>query len=930
MLTHRVLSSRTVAPASVRFGSVALLAFLLATNGFAQVRPTPPGGGGGGGGIGINPPIVIPPGGGGGGGGGGVVTPTPTIVAPRGILAGDTVNATVALNLGGGALNPAARNATYQWSITGGRIVSDTRAAIVQFVADRAGPVTLAVTVGVDGTSYSPTAEITAVSTETAGTVTAPARAAASTTETLTASVPAGQNGDRTFRWTVSGDAVIVSGQTASTVTFRPGSAGTKVLTCNVNLQNLVNIPVRAYVVVTGTGAPAALTIANGSGGGTYPAGSRVDIFADTPPAGQVFDRWTGNTEILGTGALAPLLARTVITVPAGGATLTATYKPAPAWTPTTVTAFNPQTQTGANNTTITVSTTLRYHIPANATGLVFLLHDGEGSAADWFNRPEQLLLARDLVAAGYGVAALDSVNRTAGNWSAQVVLANNLDAQNHAAALDRFVRDNALGATRPVFFLGLGNGSGPAVRYADLLATATPARPVRGAVLYLGTGNETLAITSRVPTFYALAANDDTLGAAALQTARGNSQLQVGRGIPSAFYTNPVAPVHPGRFRTLGLTGGTFTATDAQAVHTAVKSAGLLDENNYPKTVPTVAALAPVLPEPHRARAADIAAQLAIAAAEREFFGDANARVLGFLAARTANAPAPPPGRLVNLSTRSRIAFVGDTFALGFNISGTERAALLIRGIGPTLRAFGVTDALAAPRLTVNRGTTVIASNEGWDKGTAANTALLASAAATVGAFQLSSGSADTAVHLQLDPGTYTVTIEALGGTTGEVLAEIYDVSRNGTRLTNLSTLAKISTEGELLIPGIVVAGNNPRTLLVRAVAQGLRDFGLGADAVLGDPRITILEGTQTVAANNNWAQAGAATLNAAFPAVGAFPLRTANDAALVESLAPGSYTLQAGAAPVATPPAGQEPPPTTVTPNPTGAVLVEVYEVP
>src|SRR6185295_13361915 len=98
--------------------------------------------------------------------------------------------------------------------------------------------------------------------------------------------------------------------------------------------------------------------------------------------------------------------------------------------------------------------------------------------------------------------------------------------------------------------------------------------------------------------------------------------------------------------------------------------------------------------------------------------------------------------------------------------------------------------------------------------------------------------------------------------------LAEIYDVSRNGTRLTNLSTLGHINNEGDLLIPGIVVAGTNPRTLVIRAVAQGLRDFGLPADAVLGDARITILDGTQTVDTNNNWGQTNAAALTAAFPA--------------------------------------------------------------
>ena len=350
---------------------------------------------------------------------------------------------------------------------------------------------------------------------------------------------------------------------------------------------------------------------------------------------------------------------------------------------------------------------------------------------------------------------------------------------------------------------------------------------------------------------------------------------------------------------------------------------------------IPTTAALTAALPAAYQARVNDVAAELGVAFAAQQFYSDANARVVNFLNNRVADAPAPAPGRLVNLSTRTIIAAVGDTFALGFNISATpgtnDRATLLIRGVGPALKAFGLDTALAAPHLDVNSGTTLVASNEGWDKprAGAATAAQITAAAASVGAFALPAGSADTALLLQLSPGSYTVNLSGVNGTTGDVLAEVYDVSKNNTRLTNLSTIAKINNEGDLLIPGIVVAGANPRTLMIRAVGPGLADFGL--TDYLGDPRITVLDGTRTVATNNNWSQGGAtgqaATLTAAFPAVGAFPLKTTNsDAALVTALAPAAYTLQAGAAPVVNNPNN----PQAIAPSPTGRVLVEVYEVP
>ncbi len=886
--------------------------------------PIFPGGGAGGGGIGIGTLPVFPGGGGGGAGGGGAVT-TPIIVTPPGALVGGTVTATAILGQAGAA-QPGTSGATYQWSISGGRITTDSRGATIQFVSDVAGTVNLAVSISAAGTSFAPTASVAIVSAESAGAITTTATVAANVTS-VTASVPAAQNGDRSFRWAITGGGAIISGQGTNAITFRPATAGLKQITCNVNLQNVVTVPVIARVVALGTGAPVAVTTTNGSGGGTYPAGSRVDLAANPPANGQVFDRWTGNTEVLGAGVLSAFVARAAITVPATPVTLTATYKAAPTWTPTSIPNFNPQSVTGANNTTATVSSTLSYHVPASASGLVFLLHATGSSANEWFERPNQLLLARELVAAGYGIAALNSVNRTAGTWAAPAVLANNPDALNHAAALERLVALNVLASGKPVFFIGNAAGANAAVRYADLLATpANPSRLVKGAVLFLSAGIDTLAVTSRVPQFFAIAANDDVLGPVGIQDVRGANQMLLGRGIATAMAINSLVPVYAERFRSLGLTSTTFTASDAQAIWTAIKNAEILDANNYPKSIPTTAALTAALPAAYRARVGDVAAEIAIAGAEREFFSDANARVINFINSRATDAPVPAPGRLVNLSTRSSVAFLGDSLTLGFNISGTARATLLVRGIGPALRAFGVSSALSAPRLELNRGAIVLASNEGWDKpGNTSTAAQISAAATSVGAFALAPGALDSAVLVQLDPGSYTANISGLGGAVGEVLAEIYDVSRNGTRLTNLSTLSRINVDGDVLIPGIVIAGNNPRTLVIRAVSQGLRDFGYGADAVLGDARISVLNGAQTVSNNNNWAQAGTTTLSAAFTAVAAFPLRNASDSALLEALAPGTYTLQAGATPI-----GGQFPAGVVAPNQTGSVLVEVYEVP
>jgi endoglucanase len=73
-----------------------------------------------------------------------------------------------------------------------------------------------------------------------------------------------------------------------------------------------------------GTTPPAtyALTVNSGSGSGSYVSGTVVNISANSAPAGQTFDKWTGST------AIANLYgASTTITMPAAATSITATYK---------------------------------------------------------------------------------------------------------------------------------------------------------------------------------------------------------------------------------------------------------------------------------------------------------------------------------------------------------------------------------------------------------------------------------------------------------------------------------------------------------------------------------------------------------------------------------------------------------------------------
>lgn len=67
------------------------------------------------------------------------------------------------------------------------------------------------------------------------------------------------------------------------------------------------------------------LTVANGSGSGSYVAGSQVIIVANTPASTQEFDKWTtNNTNVK---FISDSLSATAFTMPAENCTVTATYK---------------------------------------------------------------------------------------------------------------------------------------------------------------------------------------------------------------------------------------------------------------------------------------------------------------------------------------------------------------------------------------------------------------------------------------------------------------------------------------------------------------------------------------------------------------------------------------------------------------------------
>jgi len=131
---------------------------------------------------------------------------------------------------------------------------------------------------------------------------------------------------------------------------------------------------------------------------------------------------------------------------------------------------------------------------------------------------------------------------------------------------------------------------------------------------------------------------------------------------------------------------------------------------------------------------------------------------------------------KLVDVATRGDVGTGGAVLIAGFVIDGTAPKRLLIRGDGPGLGGFGVSGFLATPHLQLYSGSTVIRENYSWGDGN--DPGLIAKAEAESGAFAFKSGSADSAMLIVLNPGSYTVEVSGANSATGNSMVEVYEVS--------------------------------------------------------------------------------------------------------------------------------------------------------
>ena len=126
---------------------------------------------------------------------------------------------------------------------------------------------------------------------------------------------------------------------------------------------------------------------------------------------------------------------------------------------------------------------------------------------------------------------------------------------------------------------------------------------------------------------------------------------------------------------------------------------------------------------------------------------------------------------KLANISTRAFVSTGADVVIAGFILGeGTGDDNIIVRGIGPSLTAFGVPNALANPTLELrnSNGALLVGNNDWQDDPTQA---AIITATGLAPTNTLESGIAAT-----LSPGQYTALLAGLSNGTGVGLVEVYD----------------------------------------------------------------------------------------------------------------------------------------------------------
>ena len=293
------------------------------------------------------------------------------------------------------------------------------------------------------------------------------------------------------------------------------------------------------------------LTVTGGFGGGSFPQGTEVHVWAGVDPQLELAD-WSG------TMLPDPPEWNSTLEMPDTDVSLTVLASPVAA-------PLNARTYpTAAGDRNVLVSSVNQ------PVGVVLFFH-GASYSIDQLRSNAGRTLTMTLVRAGYTVVALPSEAEVAagkGGWNADLA-ETNPDLVTTRALVAALQADGTIPGETPIYAMGMSSGG----MYAHTVGAVLP---TAGVVAYCAPGSPAALDATSAPTGWFLAANDQTFPTA-VSDANGFSAGLSARGITNQIYVHPTTPLYDARFTRI--TG--VDLTRSKRLSAALRAAGAVDEND-------------------------------------------------------------------------------------------------------------------------------------------------------------------------------------------------------------------------------------------------------------------------------------------------------------------------------------------------------------
>lgn len=178
-----------------------------------------------------------------------------------------------------------------------------------------------------------------------------------------------------------------------------------------------------------------------------------------------------------------------------------------------------------------------------------------------------------------------------------------------------------------------------------------------------------------------------------------------------------------------------------------------------------------------------------------------------------SAELYAPVTG-LANLSSRIRIETGDKALFGGFVVTGTDPKRIILRALGPSLPIPGK---LADPVLELhNSSGAILETNDNWME--SANKQAIIDSSIPPG------NTLESAIVRVLPPAAYTAIVRGVNDGTGIGTIELYDLDASAaSALANISARGFVQAGDNVLIAGMIVAGEATQKVIVRATGPSL-----------------------------------------------------------------------------------------------------------